>query len=63
MKIHERLKLLREDNDLTQEEAARALKTTRKTLKPLLLWGLTENRYRDKGGVPDGPLVMKAARN
>lgn len=29
MKIHERLKALREDHDLTQEEAARALKTTR----------------------------------
>lgn len=29
MKIHERLKALREDHDLTQEEAARALKIIR----------------------------------
>lgn len=38
MKIHERLKALREDHDLTQEETARALKTTRAQIwkyKPL----------------------------
>ena len=29
MEIHERLKALREDRDLTQEEVAKALKTTR----------------------------------
>nr|DAI28965.1 MAG TPA: helix-turn-helix domain protein [Inoviridae sp.] len=122
MEIHERLKALREDRDLTQEEVAKALKTTRaqiwkyenkrqdmtaqrlkefcdyygvssdyilglpeglnwprkekrestgnctkyyfcynqhgrenfrgsrSSLEPLLLFSITENRYRDKGG-------------
>lgn len=39
MKIHERLKALREDHDLTQEEAARALKTTRAQI-----WKYENNR-------------------
>ena len=60
MEYYQRIKALREDHDLNQAQVAAQLcynqhgrenfRGSRSSLEPLLLFSITENRYRDKGG-------------